>query len=188
MIYDLAQEVKRQLAARLFPHPVLYGPERAQREGFDMAIVFERDRAAGDQIVAPAGAKAPPTQIEAPYNRRVAGTVRIFARSPRPGARAADHEVECDRVADGVLCALYRACKAARLPIEITESRLLEADDFNKLETWPGTVCQIRFLVTTLVRDVNYIGVGPLTGDVFDVHAPIVTEGELPDFNPVDPD
>ncbi len=182
MIYDLAQVVKAQLRARKFPHPVTYGPERAQRDGFTIGVVFERDREEGDPIVAPTagGARSP----ESPYNRQVSGRVTVYASSTKPGTRAHDHEDECDRVCDGVINAIYRACKEARLPVQITGSRLLTAADFNDCETWPGTAARITFRVTSLVRDVDYTGAGPLTGEVFDVAAPLVTSPDLPDFDP----
>jgi hypothetical protein len=90
----------------------------------------------------------------------VSGAVEVYARSPKPGATAEDHEDECDRVCDGVLCALYAVLAGRRLPLQIVESRLLTAADFNDAEQWPGTAARIRFRVTTLVRDVDYTGAG----------------------------
>lgn len=182
MIYDLSEAVARDLKIRRFPHPIFYGPERAKRGGFDMAIVFERDRPRGDQIGAPVGAKINP---EVPFVRKVAGAVTVYARSPKPGARSSDHEGECDRVCDGVITALYRILKARRLPLEITDSKILEAVDFNGCETWPGCAARVSFSVTTLVRDVDYLGAGPPTGVVEAVQAPLVISDDFPDFDPV---
>jgi hypothetical protein len=160
VIAALSRAVAARLAEKKFPHPVHYGPERAERKGFDMGVVFYRDRQAGDPITPPKSANAAPPGVESPYNRQVSGAVEVYARSPKPGATAEDHEDECDRVCDGVLCALYAVLAGRRLPLQIVESRLLTAADFNDAEQWPGTAARIRFRVTTLVRDVDYTGAG----------------------------
>ena len=95
MIRDLANAVKTDLRARFYPHPVTYGPERMAHDGFRDAIVFARDRGAGDAIVPVIGATRPratSTGAEAPYLRNVAGSFTVYARSSRPGADVADHE------------------------------------------------------------------------------------------------
>lgn len=184
MIGHLAQAVRVDLAARKYPHTVVYGPERVGRDGFQLAIVFERDREAGDAIVAPAGAAINP---EAPFNRRVSGLVTVYARSPKPGAIALDHEDECDAVCDGVISAMYRILRARRLPLEIVDSKLLtrdelragvsEADDRSGARSadFPGCAARIRFRVGTVIRDVTYTGVARLTGSpIHDVAAPTV--------------
>lgn len=187
MIYDLAQAVKAVLRSRKFGYPVEYAPERFQRHGFAGAIVFERDRGSGDRITAPVGSKPHPGS---PFARKVGGVVTIYVRSPKAGADTNDHEDECDKVCDGVLCAISRVCKSKPFPLEITESRLLGADEmkalraFDAIEKWPGCAARIRFLVTTQVRDVDYAGAGPLTAVVESVELDAVTSGDLPDFDP----
>jgi hypothetical protein len=166
-----------------FPHPVLYGPERAQRLGTTaMGVVFERDHQAGDEIAGPIGARVSP---ENPFTHVVSGVATVFAQSSRGGARVQDHECEADRVAHGVICAMFKACKMAHLPFALVDYRLVEAKDLNGCETWPGAIAVIRFRVTTLVRDVDYLGDGDLTGVVADVHAPLVQSPNLPDYDPV---
>lgn len=187
MISALADAVRAELRTRKYPYPVSYGPERTQRDGFAAGIVFARDREKGDEIAPPPVARgALSVDARSPFVRRVSGAVTVFARSPRPNATAGEHEDECDRVCDAVLCAMYRVLKGRGLPLLVTESRLLQAAEFNGLEQWPGCAAQIRFNVTTLVRDVNYLGVGPLTGEVASTLAPIVTSDDLPSYDPID--
>jgi hypothetical protein len=187
-LYDLTLAVAAQLRARKFPPQVHYGPLRAQRQDFQSLIIFERDREAGDQIVEPSGANQ--RNPEAYMNRKVSGVVHVFARSSKPGAMQHHHEGECDRLCDGVLSALYRVSRERKLPVEITESRMLSAEDckdfLHVVEQWPGAVTRIRFKLRELVRDVDYLGEGAATGVVFAVHAPLVTSDEYPDYNPVD--
>lgn len=181
MIHDLALLVRKELRAKKFPHPVEYGPERAQREGFAAAIVFYRDREREDVIAPPPNAKVNP---QSPFVRRIAGRVDVFARSARAAASAGDHEEECDAVCDGVLCALYRICQTKRLPLEIVSSKLMTAAEFNDCETWAGAGARILFSVTSMVLDVDYRGNGPLTGTVEEVAPPVITSAGFPDFDP----
>jgi hypothetical protein len=192
MIGDLAVAVAADLRSRKYPHPVSYGPERVGRDGFKPAIVFVRDREAGDAIAAPLGAKD--RNPEVPYNRAVSGAVTVYARSPKPGATVLDHENECDNVCDAVIAAMYRILKARRLPLTIKDSRMLRREDL-RLESesasddksgprsadWPGCAARIRFAVTTVVRDVTYVGGAQSTGVIDDVAPPDVTfNGEEP--------
>jgi hypothetical protein len=177
VIHSLADAVALLLKARKYPHPVIRGPELRARDGNDMAIVFERDIEAGDAIVAPMGAKQISPHVEAPFNRMVSGVVTVYARSPLSGATPGDHEDEVDRVCDGVLCAMYRACKTAKLPLAIVSSALLppSTPEGGAPARMPaGRAAQIRFTVQTLVRDVEYRGGGPLTGVIDDVAEPTV--------------
>jgi hypothetical protein len=187
VIYDLALAVAAHLRQRKFPPQVHYGPMRAERRDFQSLVVFERDSEAGDQIVEAMGANQ--RNPEAYYNRKVAGAVHVYARASHPGADNQHHEDECDRICDGVLSAMRRVLQAKRLPLEITESRMLSADDLKAMmhvvDKWPGRVTRIRFRVRTLVRDVDYKGQGADTGVVFDVHAPLVVSDQFPDYDPV---
>lgn len=194
MIRDLALAVAADLKSRRYPHPVTYGPERVGRDGFKAAIVFKRDRAAGDEVVPPRGAAQKRNQPEAPFNRDVAGVFIVYARSAKGGADVADHEDECDRVCDGVLTAMYRILKARVLPLSIVESRLLTRDELRaeaedgaaandhsgpRSADWPGCAARVRFKVGTLVRDVDYKGGVADTGTVFEF-APVEVEAEQP--------
>lgn len=196
MIYDLSVAVAAQLRARKFSEPVSFGPERQTRRDFAMAIVFERDRDSGDEIGAPVATKIPPGQPPSPYTRHVSGVVHVYARSSQPGAGAQHHEDECDRVCDGVICALYRVLKERRLPLAFVESRMLSAaeikDRHEHLDQWSGAVTRIRFKVTTLIRDVDGLGAGPLSAEVFDVQPPVVQDASsadpgYPDYDPTVP-
>jgi hypothetical protein len=195
MIRDLANAVAADLRGRKFPHPVTYGPEHVSHDGFRNAIVFKRDRGAGDPIVAPLGATRPratATGAEAPFMRNVAGAFTVYTRNPKPGADVADHEDLCDLVCDGVLTAMYRILKARSLPLTIVESRLLTRDELRaeadvsatddhsgkRSADHPGCAARVRFTVGTLVRDVDYAGAGPETGEIFQFADPTV-EAEL---------
>jgi hypothetical protein len=184
VIRELADAVRTDLSARKYPHPVIVGPERVARDGFDMAIVFERDRPAGDPIEAPRGANH--INPEAPFNRAISVRVTVYARSPKPGATAHDHEEECDRVCDGVLSAVHRVAQTQRLPLRIVDSRLLTRSDLNadagggkdtSGERWAdaaGCAARVRFAIGTAVLDVDYTGAAQDEGVVFDVAAPTV--------------
>lgn len=200
MIRDLADAVRTDLKARLYQASVVYGPERMAHDGFRDAIVFTRDRGAGDAIVPVIGATRPratSTGAEAPFIRNVAGSFTVYARSPRPAADVADHEAECDRICDGVLTAMYRLLKARRLPLTIVESRLLTRDELRaesgtsaaddhsgqRSADFPGCAARVRFTVSTLVRDVTYPGASKPTGEIFTFAEPVVTP-ELPFEDP----
>jgi hypothetical protein len=200
VIRDLANAVKSDLRTRFYPHPVTYGPERMAHDGFRDAIVFARDRAAGDAIVPVIGATRPratSTGAEAPFLRNVAGSFTVYARSSKPGATVAEHEDECDRVCDGVLTAMYRLLKARKLPLTIVESRLLTRDELRaesgtaaaddhsgqRSADFPGCAARVRFTVSTLVRDVTYPGASKPTGEIFEFAEPVVT-AELPFEDP----
>lgn len=194
MIGDLARAVAADLRRRKFPHPVSYGPERVARAGFDLAIVFARDRKSGDAITAPAGAKDRNPEVH--FNRHVSGVVTVYARSPKPGATVADHEEECDTVCDGVLSAIRRVVVSRKLLLAIRESRLLDREDLRadtgegedhsgpRSADWPGCAARIRFTVGTAVLDVNYKGEAQATGVVADVDCPIVISEGFPDYDP----
>jgi hypothetical protein len=184
VIRELADDVRAYLRTHKYPHPVIVGPERLPRDGFDMAIVFERDRSAGDGIEAPRAANH--INPDAVYNRAVAVRVTVYARSPKSGATASDHEEECDRVCDGVLSALHRVAQTRRLPLRITASQLLSRAELNadagggkdtSGERWAdaaGCAARVRFTVSVAVLGVDYTGAAQDTGEVFDVAAPTV--------------
>lgn len=182
MIYDVSQLVKADLARRKFPYRVFYGPERTTRDGQQPAIVFERDREADEAIEAAPGWK--PLQpnenavgkLSAPYQRWVAGTVVVYARSPRVGARSNEHEDECDLVCNGVLTALRRVCVAGRHEVVIAGEQFLTAQDFNDCEQWPGAAKRIRFTVSELIRETDYTGALPAAAVVDSVDTTVEAE------------
>jgi hypothetical protein len=185
VIAELADRVRLELGRHKFPYTPTYGPERAQRKGYAPGIVFRRDRENGDPIEPPTGWKGQPDP-PALFNRRFSGVVEIFVRSNRPNAGVRHHEDECDRVCDGVLCALYRATTGFQL--RVTESRLLRAEELEGGECfeWAGCAARIRFSLASPVFEVDYTGDGPATGTVADTDPPIVTPtgGEFPDYDP----
>lgn len=185
MISELADRVRAELGRHKFPYVVSYGPERAQRKGYAPGIVFRRDRENGDEIGPPVGWKGTPDP-RALYNRRFAGVVEIYVRASRPNADVAAHEDECDRVCDGVLCAMYRATTGFQLLI--TESRLLRGEELEGGDCFEhaGCAARIRFSLASPVLELDYSGDGPDTGEVFDADPPLVTStgGTFPDYDP----
>lgn len=181
---ELARRVDADLKARLFPYRVQYGPERAPRTTPSVpGIIIARDTELGDQVGPPIGAKVNP---ECPFTLLTAGVALVYARSPRPSARVDEHEAEADVVAAGVITAIYNVCKAACLPMSITEYRMLGEKDFEGCEAWAGRAVQIRFEVTEHIRRLTYKGAARPVGEpIDDVHAPLVTSDGLPDFDPV---
>lgn len=195
MIGHLALAVRDDLRTRKYPATVVYGPERVARDGFAHAVVFARDRQAGDAIVPPIGAahKNP----EVPFMRNVAGTFTAYARSPKGGATVLDHEDECEALCDGVLTAMYRILKACKLPLTIVESRMLTRDELRaeagvdaaddrsgaRSADFPGCAARVRFTVGTAVRDVTYTGAAGPTGTITEFAEPEVT-AELPYEDP----
>jgi hypothetical protein len=184
MIRELADDVRADLHTRKYPHPVIVGPERVARDSFAMAIVFERDRSAGDSIEAPRGANN--INARAVFGRVVSGQFTVYARCHKQGAMQCEHEEECDRVCDGVLSALYRVAQRRHLPLRVVDSRLLTRSDLNadvgggkdmSGERWAdaaGCAARVRFSVETAVLDVDYTGASQPTGIVDDVAAPTV--------------
>lgn len=198
MIRDLARAVAADLSARYYPHRVYTGPERAARDGFQNAVVFARDRSTAEAVGSAIGATRPRATAvgaEAPYVRMQAGVFTVYARSPKGGADALDHEEECDRVCDGVLTALRRVVVAHRLPLEITESKMLTRDELRaeadasasasddrsgaRSADAPGCAARVRFTIGVLVRDVTYPGASRPTGEIYEFAEPTV-EAEQP--------
>lgn len=196
MIRDLTSAVVADLSARKCPYPVTYGPERVAHDGFSAAIVFRRDRSSHELVTHAVGRprrdapQGPADDAPAPFTRDVAGAFVVYARSPKPGATVGDHEEECDAVCDIVLTAMHRVLVGRRLPLTITESKLLtraelqaEAEDGRlasadpsglRSADFPGCAARVRFTVRTLVRDVTYTGQGGGTGTIYQFAPPVV--------------
>lgn len=170
---DLTRAVAAELRRRKFPGPCVYGALRAPtRHDLVHFVIFERDREAGDSIDAAIASTPQAAENKRPFSRALAGRVTVYARSPKPGATEEDHEQEVDDVTDGVLTAMRRVCVSGKVPLAITSCRLFTAEEFNAdrpNEQWPGSVARVTFNVAGPVREVDYRGVGPLTGVVDDV-------------------
>lgn len=183
MIKPLSIAVGRDLTARGYPYPVAYGPERTQRTGpAKQGIVFARLRGVPESVLAPKGANG--INPEAPYNRKMAGEFTVYARNQKPGATTEEHEDECDRICDGVISAMRRILVARKLPLDVTQVRLIPAHEFNDNETWSGCAAEVSFFVTVLVRDVTYTDRAQSTGTVQHVNKPLIKESGFPDFDP----
>ena len=183
MINEVCARVRTQLRSRKFLTPVHYGPERLVRDSFRGGVVFERDRQAGDLIGPPQGWRRPPGDAaHTPLQCRHRGRVMVYAQSSRPGADVEAHEVECERIRDGVLCALYTVCNGHELQIE--GARWTRAAEWGDLEGWPGAAYEIRFSAASRVADVDYTGAGPDTAEIAAVVLDAVESPGLPDYDP----
>lgn len=183
MIKPLSIAVGKDLKLRGFPYDVTYGPERTQRTGpAKQGIVFARLRGVPEPVLAPKGANG--INPEAPYNHKMAGEFTVYARSQRPGATTEEHEDECDRVSDGVISAMRRILVERKLPLDVTQIRLLAAHEFNDNETWSGCAAEVSFFVTVLVRDVTYTDRARGEGTVQHVNKPLIKSAGFPDFDP----
>jgi hypothetical protein len=169
-IAELSDVVGEELAARKYPYRVAYGPERTRRAGPGVVIgvVFERDPQWG-AYAAPVASRQGASTPEAYYARQVAGAFTVYAKSPKPGARAREPEAEADLVCDAVVSAMIRACKLAGKPLAVGAARMLGAEDFGESEQWPGVAVRVEFTVSVPLRDIEYRGAGPGTGVVDDV-------------------
>lgn len=201
---DLVEAVAARMRAKRYPGPIVYGPEFAFREGFERAIVFERDREVGDEVAGPTGAtKRKPRVL---YTHTLRAFATVYARASAPGARISEHEEEVEKVARGVLASLYQVCVANRLrPPEIRGYRLLRRDelfptsvdrkrqgldvaDDSSYSTWPGAALRIDFTATCNVQDLDYEGDGESVGNAIDdVTTRLVQLPLFPDYVPFPP-
>lgn len=157
MIHQLARDLAVHLHGRGYPVSVYCGPERVTREGVSShVVVLERDRERGDSVTYPAGSH-PNARVVRVRSLGVVATIR--AQSTRAGAMRHEHERECDALVDGViasLCALYSAAK--RPPLDVTEARMLTAEEVQQSEVAPLAVYRMRFALPRAVERRDYDG------------------------------
>jgi len=124
-------------------------------------VVFEPDRASLDEFAAPRGAQRNPRKI-ATWAMAVAATV--YARSSLSGAHAGDHERECIRYVQGVICALDRWSTAERCDMQFAGGGLLDRAEYGEqFEQYPGAAYLFRFRVPIAVLDLIYTPEAGLT-------------------------
>jgi hypothetical protein len=149
VIYSMARDLEDRLRARKFPVRVIYGPERTMREGYDTAIVLERDRGGSDTVRAATGVQNNARKL---MTRGLAVRATIYAASTLPGAMVQDHEHLCEQLVDAVLVEIFQWQTGERAgALSIAEARYLAAADRNDVETWPGVVYVLRFAVPRAV-------------------------------------
>ena len=158
MINEIAATMSTEVAARLCPLPVVYGPERIQDANLSRSrIVVERPRTGGETIGPPRVPRHnPPRRAE----RGIPGVVRIFARSNVDGARPEDHEVMVDAAADVAICALQVAVTRLKTTATITSAGLVDPAtlELPELRSWSGAVYEIAFVAQHGVHDVTWAG------------------------------
>ncbi len=157
MIYEMTRDLESILVGRKFPYPVIYGPEQITREGYDPAIVVERDDTASDLFSPPRGAHTNP---RGRHTRDMAVRATIYARSESDGAHRGDHERECEAILDGFTTALYEWASATRhAPITFSEARYV-APAGELGESAPGVKYILKFHVPRGVVALTFTGEG----------------------------
>jgi len=155
MLAAITSQLRDSLQARLVPHPVRYGPERAtQSSSVRPHVTIERDRQQGDTIGPPPTNRRNPRLL---YKRGIGGICRVFAHSTVAGAQVEDHERDADKVINQVIIALRDIIVARKSAMRIRSSRFLTASELAEAGlTYPGVVYELRFEVDMGVADTNY--------------------------------
>lgn len=161
MLYEFCKDIRGFLAAKKYPVAVRHGPERITRETCreGHAVVFERDTDSGDQLTPPAARNGGPG--EPPFLRAVVLGCKatIYARSVLPNAHRGDHERECEKIRDAVICAMYKWGVAGRVgDLPISKMGYVPAKPEEGPEVWPGLRYEIRFGLPRGVYDREYVG------------------------------
>ena len=171
MIFACAQAVAAELAERGFPIGVECGPTRLESRGaFVSRVVFDRDTSP-DRFGPPRGVKSNPPKRGTRY---LSAKATIWAQCTQPGAIFFEHTRECDRFIDAVFCAIQHWTQASGHDPDFSPSgRYLRAEDFAKIETWPGVVYELTWQIPRVVFAIDYDGSGLLTG------TPAATSGVL---------
>lgn len=167
-MFRFCAEIQSLMREREFPVEVKPGPERVSREyGRGHVIIIERDREAGDSVFAPPNANSIGTTTIAKMLRISTQSAKatIYVRSSLPGAHEGNHVEECDKVRDGLFCALYRWGVVGKTgDVPITGARFIDQDKIPELERWPGVIYEVKFRYGRGIFDRNYSGDGRPTG------------------------
>jgi hypothetical protein len=169
MIYEISKEIAIELSAKLVPHPVIYGPERAPTSMASPRIVIERDRDGGDTYEAPKARTPNPKMV---FVRQVGVVLRVFGKSPVNGAAVYDHERDADLVVDRLMVALHKVVRARSNQYEVKSAGLLSAAAAKQvgLEYWPGAIYEVRLTIDRAVTDVTWTGAAHATASMGGAH------------------
>lgn len=151
------KQVRDLVSAKGYPLSFAYGPRKMVSPTYaSNFVVIQRDRTQTDGIGPPAAAKANPRMLRV---RTLGAEALIYAMSALPNAHIGDHERECEKFVDAMLCALYKWGKLAQSSedLPISEARYLRADERDDVETWPGVVYRLAFRVPRGVYDRAYV-------------------------------
>jgi hypothetical protein len=158
MIQSMCLDLDTAIQARKFPIHVYFGPEYAEQDNFRSRILIERDRQAGDTVLAVKGAGR--GQNPARYFVRAQTCVcHVWANSSVPGAMHHNHEDLCDQYIDAIMIGLedwLTESKAAE-QLTVQGARYLTGDEIDALfqQKWPGVVYRFQFLVPRGVRKLD---------------------------------
>lgn len=159
MLYEFCKDIRGFLAAKKYPVAVRHGPDRVTREHYPTGhvVVFERDAASGDKL-GPAETRNVGPGLP-PFLRAVTlgSKATIYARSSLPNAHRGDHERECEKIRDAVLCAMYKWGVAGRVG-DLPISKMGYVENTDKPEVWPGLKYEILFGLPRGVYDREYVG------------------------------
>jgi hypothetical protein len=158
MLSEFSRDIQRFLTEQSYPVRATFGYEQAvagaHRGHF---VIFEHDTA-GDTLGPPTtGAKRNPRLVRARYLGCVA---EIYAKSSLPGARRADHERECEKIVDALVCAFYRWGAEGQVgDLPWKSGKYVDGKDApdRPREKWPGVCYQISFALPRGVYDRTYV-------------------------------
>ena len=173
-VSSLTRGVAADLAARRFPFPVIFGPERMTRAApTDTCIVIERDRDGGDGFDSVMGVQVN-RGTNTPAGRRQATRfmgvqAMIWAKSNLTGADEGDHEDLCDQLVDALYSAVdtWQQANVRVMNFKPT-GRYLKAHEIAELvaETWPGVVYLMRWRLPHGVYSTDFKGLALPDGTV----------------------
>jgi hypothetical protein len=166
VIYTMASEIATRLVGRGFPIEARYEGERiCSAVGVvGRRIDFERDKRVPDAFYPfPGGQRNP----RATGVRGVAVVATIYGQSSKRGARAAEHQRDCDQLLDALLVELREWSVEARAgEPEIVSGRLLGPDDFTGVDMPQGAAYELHFRIPRAILRRDYIGDAEPTGTI----------------------
>jgi hypothetical protein len=169
MIFALREGLRANLLAQGFPVSVSCGPERVEARSVSRVshrVILEHDKQSPDAFGVIATQRNP-ARVQA---RFVAYAIRLYAFDPRPGAALWEHEIELQKLVDGVLVALFDWCVAQRAtPPRIASGRMLSAEEMQSSETAVGAGYVLQFSVGRSVERRTYAGAGADEAVISDV-------------------
>ena len=157
-LYDIARYVDGYLHRWDFPVVCQYDNDRItaeQREGYADRVILSHDRSSGDRMVPVSGSHGPRrfAQLEE------SALIWIFAQSPEPGARTADHEIACKLYRDAVICGVLEYANTSRVhSLRVDGGRFLSRSERGDVEAWAGAVYELRLLFPHPIEQRKYPG------------------------------
>lgn len=165
LLRQLASDVAANLRAKAFPlSHVEYAPLRFENAAANfltsglsgLALVFNRDKAAGDQISDARGVERNPRKRA---TMAVGCEAHVIARSPLDGARVEEHEDLCDQCVVQLVVELSKWCTAACAgTLRISEARYLTSSEVDGSEQLSGVIYRVRFTFERSISDQNFDG------------------------------